>query len=32
MAPAYNKPDPTWVCGALIELKPIPRPARGSLH
>jgi hypothetical protein len=32
MAPAYGKPDPTWVAGALIELKPVELPERGSLH
>jgi hypothetical protein len=32
MAPAYDKPDPTWVAGALIELTPTQRPKRGSLH
>jgi len=23
MAPEYHKPDPTWVAGALIELRPV---------
>jgi hypothetical protein len=32
MAPAYNKPDPTWVTGALIALRPVERAERGSLH
>ena len=32
MAPAYGKPDPTWVAGALIELRSVERPARDSLH
>ena len=31
MAPEYNKPDPTWVAGALIELRPA-QPERGDLH
>ena len=31
MAPEYNKPDPTWVAGALIELQPA-QPERGDLH
>jgi hypothetical protein len=32
MAPAYDKPDPTWVAGALIELNKTELPRWGSLH
>jgi hypothetical protein len=28
MAPAYNKPSPTWVAGALIELTPVKNSGR----
>ncbi len=31
MAPEYDKPDPTWVAGALIELQPA-QPERGDLY
>lgn len=32
MAPAYHKPDPTWVAGALIELTPAQLPVQGALQ
>lgn len=32
MAAMYNKPAPTWVAGALIELSPVQLSGRGSLH
>jgi hypothetical protein len=32
MAPAYGKPAPTWVTGALVELTPVEPSKRGSLH
>jgi hypothetical protein len=32
MAPAYDKPDPTWVAGALVELVPVQPSRLGSLH
>jgi hypothetical protein len=32
MAGAYNRPDPSWVAGALIELRPVTLPNRGALH
>ena len=31
MAPEYHSPDPTWVAGALIELRPA-QPERTDLH
>lgn len=32
MTTAYSSPAPSWVTGALIELLPVERPVRGSLH
>jgi hypothetical protein len=32
MAPAYDKPAPTWVAGALVELNTVEPSRRGNLH
>ena len=32
MVAAYNKPAPTWVAGALIELRAVAQAVLGSLH
>jgi len=32
MTAAYNAPAPSWVTGALTELKPAPRSEKGMLH
>jgi hypothetical protein len=32
MAAIYNKPAPTWVAGALVELLPVDLSERGSSH
>jgi hypothetical protein len=32
MTVAYNAPAPSWVTGALIEQKPVPRGQKGMLH
>jgi hypothetical protein len=32
MTAFYRQPAPTWVAGALIELRPVGRAERGSLH
>jgi hypothetical protein len=31
MSPAYDKPAPTWVAGALIEMRPVECPERGRM-